>query len=255
MKDIRHQHLIFDMDDTLIYCNKYFNLILDEFISLLSGWFKEHGLEMDTIRQKQIEIDVAGVQQVGFASEHFPASLVETYRHFARLYGRPLSEREERQLRLLGSSVYEQEVEPYPGMVDTLNYLQQQGHTLYLYTGGETAIQQRKIDQMKLSAFFDDRIFIRQHKNIRALEQIITTKLLPRTDTWMIGNSLRSDIQPALQAALNTIYIKQEQEWAYDIVQLQTGTEQSFHTVSKLTEVPHTIEQHLNIYENKRTWG
>ncbi|GGJ28329.1 HAD family hydrolase [Paenibacillus hunanensis] len=255
MKDIRHQHLIFDMDDTLIYCNKYFNSILDEFISLVSGWFKEYGIEMDTIRQKQIEIDVAGVHQVGFASEHFPASLVETYRHFARLYGRPLAEREERQLRLLGSSVYEQEVEPYPGMVDTLEHLQQEGHTLYLYTGGETAIQQRKIDQMKLSTFFDDRIFIRQHKNIRALEEIITTQLLPRMDTWMIGNSLRSDVQPALQAALNTIYIKQEHEWAYDIVQLQTGTEQSFHTVAKLTEVPHTIQQHLHIYDNKRTWG
>jgi len=255
MKDIRHQHLIFDMDDTLIYCNKYFNSILDEFISLVSGWFKDHGLEMDTIRQKQIEIDVAGVHQVGFASEHFPASLVETYRHFARLYGRPLSEREERQLRILGSSVYEQEVEPYPGMVNTLEHLQQEGHTLYLYTGGETAIQQRKIDQMKLTTYFDDRIFIRQHKNIRALEEIITGHLLPRMDTWMIGNSLRSDVQPALQAALNTIYIKQEHEWAYDIVQLQTGTEQSFHTVSQLTEVPDTIKQHLHIYENKRTWG
>ncbi|MEW4369997.1 HAD family hydrolase [Paenibacillus kandeliae] len=257
MNNIRHQHLIFDMDDTLIYCNKYFNLILDEFITLLSGWFSEYDLPMDDIRQKQIEIDVAGVHVVGFASEHFPASLVETYRHFSRLYGRPLNDNEERQLKLLGSSVYEKEVEPYPGMVNTLDSLRQAGHTLYLYTGGETAIQQRKIDQMKLSSFFGERIFIRQHKNITALEEIITTQLLPRQDTWMIGNSLRSDVQPALQASLNTIYIKQEQEWAYDIVQLQTGTEQSFHTVSHLTDVPDTIHQHLNIYDNeqKRTWG
>ncbi|WP_458122200.1 HAD family hydrolase [Paenibacillus sp. Z6-24] len=255
MKNIRHQHLIFDMDDTLIYCNKYFNLILDEFISLLSGWFADEGLQMHDIRQKQIEIDVAGVHQVGFASEHFPRSLVETYHHFSHLYNRPTSELEERQLRLLGSSVYEKEVEAYPGMVETLEMLQQAGHTLYLYTGGEDAIQQRKIDQMKLTSYFDSRIFIRQHKNVKALEEIITSHLLPRQDTWMIGNSLRSDVQPALQASLNTIYIKHELEWAYDIIQLQAETEQSFHTVSKLTEVPDIIHQSLRIHEKKRTSG
>lgn len=255
MKDIRHQHLIFDMDDTLIHCNKYFNLILDEFISLLSEWFNHPAVTMDAIRQKQIEIDVAGVHRVGFASEHFPKSLVETYHHFSQLVGRPIHEAEENQLRLLGNSVYEKEVEPYPGMVETLEILQQAGHTLYLYTGGETVIQQRKIDQMKLTSYFDSRIFIRQHKNIHVLEEIINSHVLPRQDTWMIGNSLRSDVQPALHASLNTIYLKQSHEWAYDVVQLQHDDNLPFYTISQLVEVPQVIHESLSQQQKKRTSG
>lgn len=73
------QHILFDLDDTLVHCNKYFDLILNHFFDLLQEWFATHNLTKNTIREKQIEIDVAGVHQVGFASEHFPQSLIDTY--------------------------------------------------------------------------------------------------------------------------------------------------------------------------------
>ena len=166
MKQTVQQQIIFDLDDTLIYCNKYFELILGQFADLVSEWFSGYQLSIKEIRDKQIEIDVAGVQQIGFASQHFPESLIDTYRYFCQHFGERREELKEKQLMRLGLSVYEQSVEPYPGMVDTLDFLQRQQHELYLYTGGETVIQQRKIEQMKLADYFQDRIFIRQHKNI-----------------------------------------------------------------------------------------
>lgn len=239
------QQLIFDLDDTLIHCNKFFDLILEQFAELLVDWFNDSPVTAAEIRDKQIEIDVAGVHQIGFASAHFPESLVETYRYFSRIYDRKALPEEEQRLMKLGLSVYEYPVEPYPGMVETLNLLRSQGHELLLYTGGEAAIQQRKIDQMKLAEFFADRIYIRQHKNAEALEEILRSRVFDRTGTWMIGNSLRTDIMPAIAAGIRSIYVKRPNEWSYNIVELNPEQHAPTVTVSSLEEVPRVIFESL----------
>lgn len=239
------QHILFDLDDTLIHCNKYFGLVLGEFYEMMHHWFGAQTLTTDEIRQKQIDIDVEQVNRTGFSSGNFPKSLIETYRFFCRKLGRPIRLDEEQELNKLGLSVYEREVEPYPGMVETLETLQNEGHRLYLYTGGETAIQQRKIDQMKLSDYFDDRIYITQHKNEATLEHILQAGAFDRSRTWMIGNSLRTDVMPALSAGLNSIYIKQSNEWVYNMVELSHKPDSSFYTISSIGEVPGIIERKL----------
>jgi putative hydrolase of the HAD superfamily len=241
MKHNVQQQIIFDLDDTLIYCNKYFDLILGQFADIVSEWFNEYQLPMKEIRDKQIEIDVVGVQQVGFASRHFPESLIDTYRYFCQQFGESYDELKEMQLMKLGLSVYEQSIEPYPGMVETLDYLQTQRHELYLYTGGETVIQQRKIEQMKLADYFQDRIFIRQHKNIEALEEILTSRPFNRPNTWMIGNSLRTDISPALSAGIHAIHINHPDEWTYNIVEIPPRNDSYLYTVVSIEEVPAII--------------
>lgn len=241
MKQTMRQQIIFDLDDTLIYCNKYFDLILSQFADLVSEWFSEHQLAIQEIRDKQIEIDVAGVQQVGFASQHFPESLIDTYRYFCQRFGQRRDEFKEKQLMKLGLSVYEQSVEPYPGMVDTLDFLQRRQHELYLYTGGETVIQQRKIEEMRLADYFQDRIYIRQHKNIEALEEILSSRSFDRQNTWMIGNSLRTDISPALSAGIHAIHIKHPDEWSYNLVELAPRRDSHLYTVASLDEVPGII--------------
>ncbi|OAX47998.1 MULTISPECIES: HAD family hydrolase [Paenibacillus] len=254
MKIIK-QHILFDLDDTLVYCNKYFNLVLGEFFENMQEWFDGHALTVQQIREKQLEIDVTGVNKLGFASHHFPQSLIDTYRYFSQKFSKPTSHQEESYLTKLGMSVYDQEVEPYPHMVETLENLKSAGHALYLYTGGETVIQQRKIDQMKLSAYFDDRIYIRQHKNIEALEGILSTGPFERRATWMIGNSLRTDIMPAVTAGIHSIYIKQPNEWQYNMVELQPNPDTSMYTITALEEVPKVIHENIQQQQQKRTLG
>lgn len=246
MNSATTQQIIFDLDDTLVHCNKYFELILEQFADMLTDWFKPSGITVAEIRDKQTEIDVAGVHQIGFASIHFPESLIDTYRYFSKTTGRPLQAEEEALLMKLGLSVYELPIEPYPGMVETLNLLRSQGHELHLYTGGESVIQQRKIDQMKLSDYFQDRIYIRRHKNAEALEDILRSRPFDRSRTWMVGNSLRTDITPALTAGIGAIHIQIPNEWLYNIVELQQGANLQIYTVSSLEEVPRVIFDHVH---------
>ncbi|AIQ53054.1 HAD family hydrolase [Paenibacillus sp. FSL R7-0331] len=235
------QQVIFDLDDTLVHCNKYFDLILGQYFELMSGWFGEYGPTTGEFRTKQVEIDVETVSTSGLASDNFPKSLIATYRFFCAKYNRPIDSYHEQQLMKLGLSVYDQEVEAYPGMVETLDALKHDGHDLYLYTGGDDTIQQRKIEQMKLDVYFDDRIFIRQHKNIESLENILVAHPFERQRTWMIGNSLRTDVLPALTAGINSIYLKQQNEWLYNLIELQRELQQSVMTISSISEVPPVI--------------
>ncbi|MEK0313927.1 HAD family hydrolase [Cohnella sp. 56] len=239
------QNILFDLDDTLIHCNKYFHFVQAQFADLMTTWFAANGLTKEEALAKHNEIDIAGVHVVGFKSEHFPQSFVDTYRHFSALHGRPTSAAEEELLWKLGLSVYEQEVEPYPYMNETLEALQDAGHQLHLYTGGDPVIQKRKIEKMGLERFFRDRIYIHMHKNIEALKDILRMRQLRLDRTWMIGNSVRTDVLPALSCGLHAIYLKQEREWDYNVLPIDAQPSGAFLTLSSLRQVPAAIGEYL----------
>jgi putative hydrolase of the HAD superfamily len=226
------QTLLFDLDDTLIHCNKYFDIVLEQFSDLMMTMFASFRLGKKEICDKQLEIDTAGVQLHGFTPDHFPYSLVETYRYFSDLLGRSKDKAEEQELLQLGTSVYDYEIEPYPYMTETLEELKSDGHRLYLYTGGVASIQQRKVEAMRLKRFFEDRIFIRQHKTTAALENILKENRFVRAETWMIGNSIRTDILPAIQTGIHAVFIPAVNEWAYNIIEIDAKPKGAFLTLN-----------------------
>ncbi|WEK55859.1 MAG: HAD hydrolase-like protein [Candidatus Cohnella colombiensis] len=245
------QTILFDLDDTLVYCNKYFHAIVAQFQEKMNEWFAPSGVTREEMMKKHEEIDIAGVQVLGFNSEHFPQSFVDTYRYYKQLTGRSGSGLEEDQLWKLGLSVYDIEIEPYPLMEETLDSLARQGHELHLYTGGDHLIQRKKIDQMRLERYFQDRIYVRMHKNTSALEKILSEGQFDRTQTWMIGNSIRTDVMPALQCGIHSIYLKQEEEWSYNVIPIDTKPTGAFFTVTALPQVPPAIHDYLKAYGMK----
>ena len=238
-----NQNILFDLDDTLIYCNKYFNLVQEQFADLMTDWFAPYGVSRGAILDKHSELDIAGVQAFGFKSDHFPQSFVDTYEAFSRLSGRIVSEEERVRLWRLGNSVYEHEVEPYPYMEETLLTLASEGHRLYLYTGGDAVIQRRKIERMNLERFFEDRIYVRMHKNTDALKDILKQGRFDEDRTWMIGNSLRTDVLPALECGIRAIYLKRDQEWAYNLLNVAPPLRSAMVTLTELNEVPPAIQR------------
>lgn len=232
------QQILFDLDDTLIYCSRYFYRAIDRFSNELVTWFNDPAVTLDAVKDKQSEYDGELIGQSGFKSEHFPQSFLETYSYYSELLGRAVSPIEKDFLWKLGIDVYAHETEPYPYMEDTLQELGRQGHELHLYTGGEQHIQLRKIEDMGLMRYFDDRIYIRQVKNISALDELLTAQAFERSRTWMIGNSIRNDIVPALHAGIHAIHIEVPDEWAYNIIQVDVEPKGQYFSVQSLQEIP-----------------
>lgn len=248
---MKPQTILFDLDDTLIHCNKYFEAVLQQFADLLAGWFAGSRITSEDVREKQLEIDIAGVKIHGFTTDHFPLSLVNTYEFFAELIDRPKSEAEKDRLLALGRSAYDQQVEPYPYMVETLDRLKADGHELFLYTGGVPIVQEKKIKAVRLEPYFGKRVFVRQHKTVHDLETIVCEEGFDRERTWMIGNSMRTDVVPALETGLNCIYIPAVLEWQYNIVDMTAKPKGAFLKLKSLQQVPPAITRIAKSFKEK----
>jgi putative hydrolase of the HAD superfamily len=240
---MQKQNILFNLDDTLVECNKYFNEVIEKFAERMTHWFDSFSKEQ--IKEKQLEIDLKSIEKHGLTSSRFPESFVDTYLYFCQETGRAAREADIEQLRELGFEVFKIPVEPLPYMNETLQRLKEEGHHLYLHTGGDKDNQQRKIAQLELQMYFENRVFISEHKDVTALKDILKTIDADPKITWMVGNSLKTDILPALRMGINTIYIPAKTEWKYNVVEIDVEPKGAFFTLTNLSEVPKAIHGYL----------
>jgi putative hydrolase of the HAD superfamily len=240
---MQKQNIIFNLDDTLIECNKYFHLVNEQYAALMKEWFP--GIPADTVRAKQVEYDLAVVDKNGLTVDHVPQSFMSAYGFFCKETGRTPREEEVNRLEKLGYSVFTMPVEPLPHMYETLEELKEAGHELYLHTGGEEKNQWRKITQLQLAAYFDNRVFISRHKDVEALAKIMDKTDFDPTITWMVGNSLRTDIIPGLEQGIHVIYIPAPNEWHYNVVDITVKPKGAFLTLNSLNQVPAAIREYI----------
>lgn len=242
---MKPQTILFDLDDTLLYCNKFFDLVMDQFADQMEMWFHGYHLSIAEVKKKQAELDLQQVLVSGFSPSHFPQSFVDTYDYYCDLLGRPRQESEVRALIELGDSVYGHDIEPYAHMEETLLELQAAGHELHLYTGGDPAIQMRKVTEAGLARFFGDRIYVTRHKTTEYLDGLLRANRFDRSSTWMIGNSLRTDIMPALENGIHAIFMPAQQEWSFNQVEVTAVPAGAYLTLSSLKEIPEAIKNYV----------
>lgn len=237
-------NLLFDLDDTLIHCNIYFDQVIEHFVDLMEQWFAD-SIPRENIKAKQLEYDLVGIQSKGFKAARFPESFLETYHYYCQLTNRLSHDEELTLLWRLGYSVYDSDFQLYPDVLQTLTQLQDEGHTLHLFTGGDPIIQRKKVQKVNLAPFFHDRIFVAQHKDTHALEKILRERDVQRDSCWMIGNSYRTDIIPALQCKIGAIYIPPLSNWAFDEVPIPSLENNRFLHANSIRNMPQVLKDYL----------
>lgn len=238
------QQILFDLDDTLIYCNRYFYQAIHHFAEQIVEWFDHFEVSQQAVKEIQAGRDALLIAESGFKSEHFPQSFIDTYQQLIQLTGRASSPLETDKLWQMGLDVYRHDALPYPFMEDTLQHLARKGHQLHLYTGGEPAIQLRKIHDLALDRYFEDRIYIRQVKNNDTLDELLTAYDFDRDRSWMIGNSIRNDIVPALHAGINAIHVITPDEWSYNIIDIDIQAKGAFESIHSLQQIPSVLSRY-----------
>lgn len=194
-----HQTMIFDADDTLWECNKYFEESIAEFIDFLHH---EH-LSAEEVRKVIDSFE----RMNGYGAEAFARSLVETYREL----GTENDPGDEETIERLGLRILDQEMETIAGVEVTLQALHPH-HQLILCTKGDEQEQQLKLTRSPLTRFFEYTIIVND-KTVDTYREITDGLQLKPSNTWMIGNSLRSDIYPSLEAGLNAVYVPNPHTW------------------------------------------
>jgi putative hydrolase of the HAD superfamily len=115
------------------------------------------------------------------------------------------------ELERIGKQLIDRHCELLPGVAATLGELARR-HRLLLFTKGEPREQLRKLDRSGLRPLFT-RVGVPVEKDSGTYRLLIAQAELDPERTFMIGNSPRSDINPALKAGLRAVFIAHPQTW------------------------------------------
>ena len=201
------QTLLIDADDTLWENNIYFERAIAKFISFLDH--KQHTPE--EVRHILNDVEREDIIQHGYGLHSFSNSLVRT---FERLSVEPVTPELHAAIKGFANEIAEHPVEIIAGVSKTLAYLSPKHH-LILMTKGNFTEQSGKVERSGLKSYFAA-VEIVAEKNVATYRQIISKyDLLPET-SWMVGNSPKSDINPALGAGINAVFVPHDNTWVLE---------------------------------------
>lgn len=198
------QTLLIDADDTLWENNIYFERAIGNFISFLEH--KE--LSPQEVRAVLNEVERGCIISHGYGLNSFAEALTRT---FERLSVEPLTPALHETIHGFARTIAEHPVEIIADVPETLAYLHPRHH-LILLTKGNLDEQSGKVERSGLKSYFSA-VEVVTEKNRITYDSMIEKHGLVRDTTWMIGNSPRSDINPALAAGLNAIFIPHSDTW------------------------------------------
>lgn len=201
------QVLIFDADDTLWENNILFERVIDDFLD----WLAHPTLDKVEIRAILDDIERANTVVHGYGSRVFLHSLGEC---FERLRQRPATDLERRRIDDLAAALVHRDVELVPGVAETLTELGGR-HDLMLLTKGDTDEQRRKLDASGLAHHFRAAHIVPE-KDVATYRRLVDEHALTTADTWMIGNSPKSDILPARAVGMNAVFIPNDNTWVLE---------------------------------------
>ena len=198
------QFLIIDADDTLWENNIYFERALDEFIAFL-----DHSrLSAVEVRAVLDEIEAVNAKTHGYGSANFGRNMQQAYR---RLAEREIDEDQLSAVMRIAEKIIEQPLELIDGVRETLEYLVSR-HDLTLFTKGHAEEQKLKIDRSGLGVYFGHTAIVKE-KDAASYRALVATRGMDPARAWMVGNSPRSDINPALEAGIGAVFVPHANTW------------------------------------------
>lgn len=207
MEGVVRQNLIIDADDTLWENNIYFERAFAKFVEFL-----DHStLNADEVRAVLDEIELVNNKIHGYGTANFIRNLEQCYRHLAE---REIRKPDIDRILSLAEHILEQPVELIEGVEETLAELSQR-HRLTLFTKGHPDEQRMKIDRSGVARYFHHTAIVKE-KDAAAYRKLAAGLRMRPRGTWMIGNSPKSDVNSALEAGLNAVFIPHAHTWTLE---------------------------------------
>jgi putative hydrolase of the HAD superfamily len=201
------QTLLIDADDTLWENNIYFERAIADFISFLN----HRAYTPEQVRDVLNDVERDCIIRHGYGLHSFAHALVDT---FERLAVEPLTPALHETIRGFAHAIAEHPIEIIAGVPETLEYLRDR-HNLIVMTKGDIIEQSGKVDRSGLKPYFSA-VEVVAEKDEPTYRSITDKYGLATDITWMVGNSPKSDINPALAAGLNAVFVPHDNTWVLE---------------------------------------
>ncbi len=209
------QTLLIDADDTLWENNIYFERAIARFIPFLN----HHEFSAEQVREVLNDVERECIVKHGYGLHSFAHALVDT---FERLSPVPVTPELDAQVRSFAHTIESHPIEFLPEVPETLQYLSER-HRLILVTKGAMAEQTGKIERSGLEKHFAATEVVAE-KDAAIYAHIAHKYSLNHGTTWMVGNSPKSDINPALAAGLHAVFVPHGDTWILEHEEVNEAT-------------------------------
>jgi putative hydrolase of the HAD superfamily len=199
--------LLIDADDTLWENNIYFERVGTEFFEQLA----KRGVAKSRAEELLWQTEQRNVKTTGYGSKAFCASLHQVAKELGTADVEPWIQQQE-------NWIFHHPIELMPGVRETLPLLFA-GNQIIMVTKGRPEEQLGKLERSGLAGFFHATEVVFE-KHVETYREIVAKYLLNVETTWMIGNSPRSDINPAKAAGLRTVFIPYHTTWWHEIEEI-----------------------------------
>lgn len=193
----------FDADDTLWHNEKFFRMSQDRFADLLRDY-----CETDHLMERLLEAEKRNISHYGFGIKGFVLSMIETALDVTneRVPGHVI-----RALVDAGQDMLHHPIELLPHAQKAVEAVAGTHHVL-LITKGDLLDQERKLAQSGLGDLFDG-VEIVSAKTRPVYENIFKRHGHGAVLGMMIGNSMKSDVVPMVQAGGWGVHVPHGPEW------------------------------------------
>jgi putative hydrolase of the HAD superfamily len=204
--------IVFDGDDTLWNTEGLYDAARAKARRLV----EKAGLDGPRWEELERQIDVENVANLGFTTERFPTSCVQAYEQLSQEAGMLLDSGIAEGVRKAARTVFDHKPRVVYRARKTLEHLRARGQKLALLTKGDSALQMKRIETSGLGDLFD-LIEIVPEKSPEVIRDVVARLGVDAASACMVGNSVRSDILPAVEAGLQAVWINAH-VWEYERV-------------------------------------
>lgn len=217
----------FDADDTLWHNETFFRLTQDRFAALLADYAGPEDLDA-----RLLEVERKNLGRYGFGIKGFVLSMIETA---LDVTGDRVPAPVIRQIVAAGQEMLGHPIDLLPGAAETVAALAQT-HTLVLVTKGDLLDQERKLAQSGLGDLFDG-VEIVSDKTRATYEGVFARHGAGPAAGLMVGNSLKSDVVPALEAGAWAVHVPHDLTWGLEHAESPDGHPR-FRRIATLADLP-----------------
>lgn len=200
-ESVRQGVIVFDGDDTLWETEPLYDAARDHAAQVVAIL----GLDPERFSEIQKQIDIENIAAFGLSQKRFPFSSVKALEILAEDEGVEVGESEKMAVYEASASVFSSESPLVPSARAVLQEVVKT-HEIALLTKGDEDVQMRRLNQSGLEEFFT-LVSIVKEKDEAAFTEVLEKMEASAAESWSVGNSLKSDIIPACNIGMRTIWI------------------------------------------------
>jgi len=225
--------LAFDADDTLWHNERFYVEAQKRLAQLMSQYHKP-----EWVNERLLQTESRNIEHFGYGIKAFALSMIETAVELTegRILGKDIQT-----LIDLAKEMLSGQVQLLDHVADTISRLAE-NYPLMVITKGDLLDQETKIDRSGLGKYFHH-IEVVSHKTKNSYMQVLKRYAISPARFLMVGNSLRSDILPVLEAGGSAVYIPYETTWQHEVADLPSNDQPRFYQLEQVSQLPELLSR------------